>query len=159
MQRLWAVVLILGLLLEGCSSSSYKVVVASRDVSFGPDDTTDFSISPAQVQIDGLKVGQSVTLTVNIVNKLGDMDYTIAPEQPPNIVKGYEEAVDSDYKYSLSSSSLEIDSQQTATLTVVITKEVGNASKQEKGFVITQVPKSSSAITLAHAEIFEILLP
>lgn len=159
MRKLWVIIIsVIVLLAGGCSSSGYKVMVQTRDFSFGKNDLDNFAISPAQVRIGELKVGQSVTISVKIINKGVAMNYEVYPEQPITYVKGYEEP-NNDYGYTLSSNKIEVESGQTATVTFTITREVVSESKQEKGFVIIQDPPNSSEVNLIHAEIFEMLLP
>jgi hypothetical protein len=158
-KKLWIIILLVIVLLAGgCSQFTYRVTVKSRDLSFGVNDPNGFAISPAQVRVGNLKVGQSVTISVKIINKGTAMNYEVYTEQPTSYVKGYGVPND-DYGYTVSSNKIEVESGQTATVTFTITREVISANKQEKGFVIVQDPLNTEQVNLIHAEIFEMLLP
>jgi hypothetical protein len=117
----------------------------------------DFVMSPAKIQINKMKLDQSITIPVKIINGEGDTTYNINFGDPVDFDKGFVTNIYNDYEYSWDKDTILVKANTTEVVNITIKKIVKSAHPNlEKGIAVTQ--EAGSGLSIVRSYIFEILI-
>jgi len=112
MNKYWLLGIIVLVLLIGVGIylclPRYKIIQSSRSLSWG-NQPSGFIMSPAKIEVTNLTKWFPLTIPLKITNSAGDMNYSVAFQDPSIFDNGYANADgNSDYSYSWKESNVTI---------------------------------------------------
>ena len=164
MKKYWCVSIIVLVLLIGVGVyfclPRYKVIQISRSLAWGEGVPSNYTMSPAKIEITKLYWGFPLTIPVKIINSSGDMEYNVKFEDPALFDKGYINADgNNNYSYSWDKSTINVKDNSTEVVKIKIKKDSLFAKGGiEKGIAISQNPSSGGMATIGFSYVFEILI-
>ena len=118
-------------------------------------------MSPAKIEVTNLTKWFPLTIPLKITNSAGDMNYSVAFQDPSIFDNGYANADgNSDYSYSWKESNVTILNNTSEVVDITVKKNsLFGTSGIEKGIAISQVPSSGSGnASFNFSYIFEVLI-